>query len=231
MVNAATKQKNERTNEDMAYYKHENYFSEKEMAGWSEERKAVQRELNWDIRLEHYAVSNRLQFRKMVEKWAESFDFPSPGVPTMKMLHILKLARLNGILSDTICEFARAEEDLLAMRPGFISPAAVPFNTEKKNENCIAALKARVEKREKKALAVLSRTAGRAAAAERRAADQAAWELAMKKGREEIEQKVAAARKAMGLRKNEANPASICAMISKLEFEMSVELYAQRMSK
>lgn len=118
----------------MAYYKHENYFSEKEMAGWSEERKAVQRELNWDIRLEHYAVSNRLQFRKMVEKWAESFDFPSPGVPTMKMLHILKLARLNGILSDTICEFARAEEDLLAMRPGFISPAAVPFNTEKKTK-------------------------------------------------------------------------------------------------
>jgi hypothetical protein len=53
----------------------------------------------------------------------------------------------------------------------------------------------------------------------------------VKKGREAIEKKIAAARKAMGVRKNEANPASICTMISKWEFDMSVELYAQRMSK
>ena len=217
----------------MAYYKNEEYRSEAEMKrqGMSEEEKAVQRELNWDIRIEHYAVSNRLQFRKMVEKWGESFDFPSPGVPTMKMLHILKLARQNGILSDMIGQFVRAEEDLLEKRPGFTSPAAVPFNAEKYKENCLSALKARVEKREKKAAAVLARTAGRAAAAEKRAADQAAWDQAAKKGREAIEKKVAGARKAMGVRKNEANPASICTMISKWEFDMSVELYAQRMSK
>jgi hypothetical protein len=149
----------------------------------------------------------------------------------MKMLHILKLARQNGILSDMIGQFVRAEEDLLERLPGFTSPATVPFNTEKYKENCISALKARVEKREKKAAAVLARTAGKAAAAERRAADQAAWDQAVKKGREAIEKKVAAARKAMGVRKNEANPASICTMISKWEFDMSVELYAQRMSK
>ena len=133
--------------------------------------KAAQRELNWDIRLEYYAtksgvLKNCVQFRQMVDKWAESFDFPSPGVPTMKMLHILKLARENGILSDTIREFTRAEEDLLEKRPGFVSPAAVPFNHEKRNKNCIAALKARVEKREKKAAAVLARAAGKVAAAE-----------------------------------------------------------------
>ena len=217
----------------MAYYKNEEYRSEAEMKtqGMSEDEKAAQRELNWDIRIEHYALHNRLQFRKMVEKWAESFDFPSPGVPTMKMLHILKLARQNGILSDTIQEFALAESDLLEKHPGFKSPAAVPFNAEKYRENCIAALKDRVEKREKKAVAVLSRASGRAAAAQRRAADQAAWDEAVKKGREAIEKKIADAREAMGVRKNAANPASICTMISKWEFDMDVELYARRMNK
>ncbi len=216
----------------MAYYKNEEYRSETEMKrqGMSEEEKAAQRELNWDIRVEHYAVKNRAQFRKMVDDWAERFDFPSPGVPTMKMLHILKLARQNGILSDTINEFARAEEKLLEKRPGFVSPAAVPFNTEKKNENCLAALKARVEKREKKAAAMLARAAGKVAAAEKRASDEAAWDEAAKKGREAIAKAVAGARKAMGVRKNEANPASICTLISKWEFEMSVDLYAQRLS-
>ena len=217
----------------MAYYKNEEYRSETEMKrqGMSEEEKAAQRELNWDIRIEHYAVKNRVQFRKMVDEWAARFDFPSPGVPTMKMLHILYLSRQNGILSDTLREFGRAEEELLATERGFTSPAAVPFNTDKKNESCIAALKARVEKREKKAAAVLARASGKAAAAEKRAADQAAWDEAAKKGREAIEKKTANARKAMGVRKNEANPASICGMISRWEFEMNVELYALRLSK
>jgi hypothetical protein len=165
----------------------------------------------------------------MVDNWAESFDFPSPGVPTLQMLHILKLARENGIRSETISQFARAEEDLLAERPGFVSPAAVPFNTEKKNKLCIAAMKACVERREKKAAAVLARAAGKVAAAEKRASDEAAWQSAVRKGREVVEKKTASARKAMGVRKNEANPASICTMISQWEFEMNVELYAQRM--
>jgi hypothetical protein len=222
----------------MAYYKNEEYRSETEMKrqGMSEADKAAQRELNWDIRIEHYAknsnvLKNCVQFRKMVDNWAESFDFPSPGVPTLKMLYILKLARQNGIRSDTLSQFARAEEALLEKRPGFKSPAAVPFNTERKNQNCIAALKARVEKREKKATAVLARAAGKVAAAEKRAADEAAWQSAVKKGREVVEKKTASARKAMGVRKNEANPASICGMISQWEFEMNVELYALRLSK
>ena len=112
-----------------------------------------------------------------------------------------------------------------------MSPAAVPFNHEKRNNKCLAALKARVEKREKKAAAVLARASGKVAAAEKRAADEAAWQSALKKGREAIEKKTAGARKAMGLRKNEANPASICDLISKWEFEMNVELYAERLGK
>jgi hypothetical protein len=76
---------------------------------------------------------------------------------------------------------------------------------------------------------VLARTSGKAAAAEKRAADKAAWDLAMQKGREEIEKKTAAARKAMGVRKNEANPASIRQMIERWEMDMAVALYAERM--
>jgi len=144
---------------------------------------------------------------------------------------MLKLARENGILSGTISEFSRAELTLKDQFPHFISPAAVPFNTEKKNSKCIAALKARVEKREKKAAAVLARAAGRAAAAEKRAADEAAWQTAVRKGREAIEKKTASARKAMGVRKNEPNPDSIGRLISQWELEMNVELYAMRLSK
>ena len=220
----------------MAYYKQAGYMTEAEMKkqGKNETEKAKQRELNFTIRLEHYAKNNSLQFRKMVEEWADTRDFDCENPPTdestMTMLHMLKLARENGILSGTISEFSRAELTLKDQFPKFISPAAVPFNQEKRNKNCLAALKARVSKREKNAAAMLARTAGKAAAAEKRAADQAAWELAERNGREEIEKKTAAARKAMGVRKNEPNPASIRQMISQWEMDMTVALYAARMN-
>lgn len=220
----------------MAYYKQAGYMTETEMKkqGKNETEKATQRELNFIIRIEHYAKHNRIQFRKMVDDWAEAHDFDCENPPvdksTMTMLHMLKLSRENGILSDTIGDFSRAECELLHANPTFVSPAAVPFNQEKKNECCIAALKARVAKREKKAAAMLARTAGKAAAAQKRAADQAAWDLAMCKGREEIEQKTAAARKAMGVRKNEPNPPSIRQMISQWEMDLTVTLYAARMN-
>jgi hypothetical protein len=54
--------------------------------------------------------------------------------------------------------------------------------------------------------------------------------LAERNGREEIEKKTAAARKAMGVRKNEPNPASIRQMISQWEMDMTVGLYAARMN-
>ena len=179
----------------MAYYKQSGYNTEAEMKkeGKSETEKAKQRELNFTIRLEHYAKNNSLQFRKMVDEWAETHDFDCENPPadetTMTMLYMLKLARENGILSGTISEFSRAELTLKDQFPQFISPAAVPFNQEKRNKSCVAALKARVAKREKKAAAMLARTAGKAAAAEKRAADKAEWELAQQKGRDEIEKK------------------------------------------
>lgn len=207
--------------------------AEMKKQGKNETEKAKQRGLNFTIRLEHYAKSNSLQFRKMVEEWADERNFDCENPPadesTMTMLHMLKLARENGILSGTIGEFSRAELTLKERFPQFISPAAVPFNQEKRNKSCLAALKARVAKREKKAASGLARAAGKAAAAEKRAYIQAEWELAQQKGREEIEKKTAAARKAMGVRKNEANPASIRQMIERWEMDMAVALYTARM--
>lgn len=91
-----------------------------------------------------------------------------------------------------------------------------------------AALRGAALKREKKAAAVLARIAGKAAAAERREAEEAAWLEIRRQGREKIEKKTGELRKAMGVRKNEANPASICSMISQWECELNLQLYAAR---
>lgn len=220
----------------MAYYNQAGYMTEAEMKkkGKNETEKEKQREMNYNIRLQYYAKNNTLQFLKMVEEWTEAHNFdcenPPSNVSTMTMLYMLKLSRENGILSDTIIEFSRAELTLQERFPLFISPADVPFNEEKRNQNCIAALKSRVSKRDKKAAAVLARAAGKAAAAEKRAADKAAWDLAEQKGREEIEKKTAAARKAMGVHKNEENPISIRQMISQWEMDRIVALYTARMN-
>jgi len=61
--------------------------------------------------------------------------------------------------------------------------------------------------------------------------EEALMMLTMKKMRDEIEKKTARARKAMGVRKNEANPVSILRMISQWEFEMNVALYKEFQSK
>jgi hypothetical protein len=217
----------------MAYYRDPNYYSEADMKkqGFSEDAKAEQRVSNWYIRIGHYAKTNCVQFRKMVEHWAESFQFPSPGVPTMTMLHLLRLARENGICSDTLRDFARAEEDLLERIPGFVSPAAVPFNTEKKNELCLAALKARAERREKKMYAELSKTSGRAAAAQRRSSDKAAWNEAVKKGRAENEAKIATTRNKLEALGYQADPVALQRNADKLEFELMLDHYIQRIDR
>lgn len=214
----------------MAYYKNPDYCSEAEMKkqGWSESEKAEQRERNWDIRLEHYAkhsdvLKNRAQFRQMVDKWAESFEFPSPGVPTMKMLHILKLSRENGIVSETLTNFHYAEKELLRKNPKFISPAAaVKFNTEKYHELCLVSIKAVAEKRERNVAAILTKKLGRTAARERRAAVKAAWEEALRKGHEALEAKIEAARK--------DHPDTITELKKKWEHDMMFDLYTERVN-
>ena len=60
-----------------------------------------------------------------------------------------------------------------------------------------------------------------------RRAEDTAWLEAVRKGREEIAKKTLRARKAIGVRKNEANPGSICQMISQWELEMNVALYKE----
>ena len=212
----------------MAYYKNPDYCSETEMKkqGWSECEKVEQRERNWDIRLEHYAkhsdvLKNRLQFRQMVDKWAESFSFPSPGVPTMKMLHILKLSRENGIVSETLTNFHYAEKELLRKNPQFVSPATdIKFNTEKYHQMCLVSIKAVAEKRERNVAAILTKKLGRAAARERRAAVQSAWEEALRKGHEALEAKIEAARK--------EHPDTITELKKKLEHDMMFDLYTDR---
>ena len=212
----------------MAYYKNPDYCSETEMKkqGWSECEKVEQRERNWDIRLEHYAkhsdvLKNRAQFRQMVDKWAESFSFPSPGVPTMKMLHILKLSRENGIVSETLTNFHYAEKELLRKNPQFVSPATdIKFNTEKYHQLCLVSIKAVAEKRERNVAAILTKKLGRGAARERRAAVQAAWEEALRKGREALEAKIEAARK--------EHPDTITELKKKWEHDMMFDLYTDR---
>ena len=75
-------------------------------------------------------------------------------------------------------------------------------------------------KRENKAAAVLARAAGKVAAAEKRASVDTTWTEGVRKGREEIEKKIQVARKALGLRKNDADPAGIREMKEKWELEM-----------
>ena len=98
----------------MAYYKHEKYCSEKEMRGWSVERKSKQRELNWDLRLQYYAVHNPAMFVKMTDEWASSLSFPYAAEVEGEILHILYTSRENGILSRTMEWFGHVEEAILS---------------------------------------------------------------------------------------------------------------------
>ena len=98
----------------MAYYKHEKYFSEKEMTGWSKERKAAQRELNWDLRLQHYAVHNPAMFVKMTDDWASRLSYPYAAGVEGEILSVLYISREHGILSRTMEWFGRVEEEILA---------------------------------------------------------------------------------------------------------------------
>ena len=98
----------------MAYYKQEKYFSEKQMKGWNVERKSRQRELNWGLRLEHYAVHNPAMFVKMTDEWARQQSYPYAASVEGDILHVLYTSREHGILSRTMEWFGRVEEEILA---------------------------------------------------------------------------------------------------------------------
>lgn len=75
-------------------------------------------------------------------------------------------------------------------------------------------------KRERKAAAGLARAAGKKAAALRRDREDAVWLILVNRGREEIQDKIAIARKAMGVRKSEDTPVAILNLISKWESDI-----------
>lgn len=90
-----------------------------------------------------------------------------------------------------------------------------------------AASRAAVLKREKIAAAKLARVAGKIAAAEKRAACETAFTEGLRKGREEIDNKIQSVRNALGVCKNEPNPSSILEMKQRMEFDMMIALRNQ----
>ena len=102
----------------MAYYKHEKYCSEKEMNGRSVDRKSEQRQLNWDLRLKHYAAHNPAMFVKMTDVWASRLSFPYAVGVEGEILLVLYISREHGILSRTMEWFGRVEEAALAREYG-----------------------------------------------------------------------------------------------------------------
>jgi hypothetical protein len=79
-------------------------------------------------------------------------------------------------------------------------------------------------KREKKIAAELARAAGQAAAARRRAEDQTVRQRAIAEETAAIDRQIEAARRALGVSKNEPNPTAICLMIETLTAQMRIRL-------
>ena len=90
--------------------------------------------------------------------------------------------------------------------------------------NMSAALLGAALKREKKAAAKVARAAGKVAAAARRAEDQTERHRAIAEEAAVIDRQIAAARRALGVGKNEPNPVSICLMVETLTAQMRIRL-------
>ena len=91
-----------------------------------------------------------------------------------------------------------------------------------------AAITAAKLKREKKAAAIKARIDGKIAAAERREKEEQEHMNRAWNEHQALQEKIAAARKAMGVRKNEENPASLCRLITEWENELRLRLWKQR---
>ena len=88
-----------------------------------------------------------------------------------------------------------------------------------------AARAAAALKRQKKSSAKTARVKGKIAAAEAREKKAVAAETEAEKEREELLTKIARTRKAMGIRKNEENPAALRQLIQKWEMESMMRRY------
>jgi hypothetical protein len=95
---------------------------------------------------------------------------------------------------------------------------------ETTKNNMSAALRGAALKREKKAAAAAARVAGKVAAAARREEDHTARDRAIAEEAALIDRQIADARRALGVRKDDPNPTSICLMIEALTFQMRIRL-------
>jgi anti-sigma factor RsiW len=91
-----------------------------------------------------------------------------------------------------------------------------------------AAITAAKMKREKKAAAMKARIDGKIAAAERRELEEQEFRDMADKEHQALQEKIAAVRKAMGVRKNEETPASLRRLISQWESEMMLRFWEHR---
>ena len=83
-------------------------------------------------------------------------------------------------------------------------------------------------KREKKAAAIQARIDGKIAAAERREKEEKEYRTIADKEHQALQEKIVAARKATGVRKNEETPASLRILITEWENELRLRLWKQR---
>jgi len=80
-------------------------------------------------------------------------------------------------------------------------------------------------KQQKKAAAIVARAAGKVKAAEEQARVDEEHQILVEKERLLVDKKIAAARKAMGVRKNDENPASIRQLIEQWRMESLMRIY------
>jgi hypothetical protein len=105
---------------------------------------------------------------------------------------------------------------------------AVEGIDEVKQEQASPLSKARAAaqlKQQKKAAAIVARAAGKVKAAEEQARADEEHQIVVEKERLLVEKKIAAARKAMGVRKNDENPASIRQLIEQWRMESLMRIY------
>jgi len=92
-----------------------------------------------------------------------------------------------------------------------------------------AAIAAAKLKREKKATAIKAQIDGKIAAAERRELEEQQFRDMADKEHHALREKIASARKAMGVRKNEDTPASLRSVICQWENEMMLRFWKHKM--
>ena len=93
------------------------------------------------------------------------------------------------------------------------------------HDRLAAAREAAKLKREKKAAAILARANGKVNAAEKRAKAAEELEVLFERERKLVLDKIAIARKALGVRKNEDNPVGILRQIEQWKMESLLRIY------